>query len=118
MEEVRKNKDWICTLERMKLANRRAVYMHALPADRGREVVDEVIDGPQSIVIDEAENRLHTAKAIMALTMAEDREFRPRPGKRYDLRRKQCLSCQSLCFRRGNRGDICNPEQFPGTRDP
>ena len=69
MTEVRKNRDWICTPERMKLADRRAVYMHALPADRGREVVDEVIDGPQSIVIDEAENRLHTAKAIMALTM-------------------------------------------------
>ncbi|MDK2945160.1 MAG: hypothetical protein PWQ24_1875, partial [Mesotoga sp.] len=69
MTEVRRNKDWICTPERMNLANKRAIYMHALPADRGREVVDEVIDGPQSVVIDEAENRLHTAKAIMALTM-------------------------------------------------
>ena len=44
--------------------------MHALPADRNREVTDEVIDDENiSIVYDEAENRLHTAKAIMALTM-------------------------------------------------
>jgi len=69
MTEVRKHKDWICTPERMELAAKHSIYMHALPADRGREVVDEVIDGPQSVVIDEAENRLHTAKAIMALTM-------------------------------------------------
>ncbi|MFO7881617.1 MAG: ornithine carbamoyltransferase [Kosmotogaceae bacterium] len=69
MSEVRKNKDWICTPDKMKLANKNSVYMHALPADRGREVVDEVIDGEQSVVIDEAENRLHTAKAVMALTM-------------------------------------------------
>ena len=40
-------------------------------ADRGNEVTDEVIDGPQSVVYAEAENRLHTAKAIMALTMAD-----------------------------------------------
>lgn len=69
MKKVRENKHWICTPEKMKLAKKHALYMHALPADRGREVVDEVIDGPQSVVIDEAENRLHTAKAIMALTM-------------------------------------------------
>ena len=60
---------WICNPDRMKLAKTSAIYMHCLPADRGYEVVDEVIDGPQSVVFDEAENRLHTAKAIMALTM-------------------------------------------------
>ena len=53
----------------MALADGKAVYMHCLPADRGYEVTDAVIDGPQSVVYDEAENRLHTAKAIMALTM-------------------------------------------------
>ena len=62
-------KDWICDERRMRLAKRHAIYMHCLPADRGYEVTDDVIDGPQSVVYDEAENRLHTAKAIMALTM-------------------------------------------------
>lgn len=62
-------KDWIADERRMKLAAKQAVYMHCLPADRGYEVTDEVIDGPQSVVYDEAENRLHTGKAIMALTM-------------------------------------------------
>lgn len=62
-------KDWLCDRRRMQLAGPSAVYMHCLPADRGYEVTDEVIDGPQSVVYDEAENRLHTAKALMALTM-------------------------------------------------
>lgn len=62
-------KDWICDGRRMGLANQRSIYMHCLPADRGYEVTDDVIDGPQSVVYDQAENRLHTAKAIMALTM-------------------------------------------------
>jgi len=62
-------KDWICDERRMSLAQPGAVYMHCLPADRGYEVTDAVIDSEQSIVYDEAENRLHTAKAIMALTM-------------------------------------------------
>ncbi len=61
--------DWICTEERMKLANPNAIYMHCLPADRGNEVTDAVIDGPQSVVYQEAENRLHTCKAIMSLMM-------------------------------------------------
>jgi ornithine carbamoyltransferase len=61
---------WICDAEKMKLAKPGALYMHPLPADRTNEVTDEVIDGPQSVVYDEAENRLHTAKAIMALTMS------------------------------------------------
>ena len=46
-----------------------AIYMHPLPADRGIEVADAVIDGPHSVVYDEAENRLHAQKAVMALTM-------------------------------------------------
>jgi ornithine carbamoyltransferase len=65
---------WICNGARMALAKPDALYMHPLPADRGNEVTDEVIDGPRSVVYAEAENRLHTAKAIMALTMA-DREI-------------------------------------------
>lgn len=63
---------WICDAARMKRTRPQALYMHPLPADRGNEVTDEVIDGPQSVVYDEAENRLHTAKAIMALTMADE----------------------------------------------
>jgi ornithine carbamoyltransferase len=43
--------------------------MHCLPAKRGKEITDEVMDGSQSVVFDEAENRLHAHKAIMALTM-------------------------------------------------
>ncbi len=61
--------DWITDSRRMNLAKEDAVYMHCLPADRNIEVTDEVIDGPQSIVYDEAENRLHVQKAAMALTM-------------------------------------------------
>ncbi|MDY0100672.1 MAG: ornithine carbamoyltransferase [Bacilli bacterium] len=64
-------KSWICTEEMMKLAKPHVKYMHALPADRGNEVVDSVIDGPHSIVYQEAENRLHTAKAVMALTIGD-----------------------------------------------
>jgi knotted carbamoyltransferase YgeW len=64
-------KNWICDERRMKLARPGAIYMHCLPADRGGEVTDAVIDGPHSVVFREAENRLHTAKAIMASTMRE-----------------------------------------------
>ena len=50
----------------MKLASPKAVFMHCLPAHRGEEVTDEVMDGPQSVVFDEAENRLHAQKGILA----------------------------------------------------
>jgi N-acetylornithine carbamoyltransferase len=61
--------EWRCDVDRMALGKEHMLYMHPLPADRGREVTDEVIDGPQSVVYDEAENRLHVQKALMALTM-------------------------------------------------
>jgi ornithine carbamoyltransferase len=51
------------------LAKKDAIFLHCLPAYRGYEVTDEIIDGPQSMVFEEAENRLHVQKAIMALLM-------------------------------------------------
>jgi ornithine carbamoyltransferase len=62
---------WKCTEKMIALANPNVYYMHALPADRGNEVEDAVIDGKHSIVYQEAENRLHTAKAVMAMTMGD-----------------------------------------------
>lgn len=64
------HKDWITDARKMKLAHDDAIYMHPLPADREIEVSNEVLDGPQSVVIDQAENRLHAQKAVMALTMS------------------------------------------------
>jgi ornithine carbamoyltransferase len=50
----------------MGVADKEAIFMHCLPAHRGEEVTDEVMDGPQSVVFDEAENRLHAQKGILA----------------------------------------------------
>ncbi|MDD1762164.1 MAG: ornithine carbamoyltransferase [Methanothrix sp.] len=50
----------------MRIAGQQAIALHCLPAHRGQEITDEVMDGPQSAVFDEAENRLHTSKAVMA----------------------------------------------------
>lgn len=57
------------TRELLAEADRDAVFMHCLPAHRGEEVTDEVLDGPQSVVLDQAENRLHAQKAVLALTI-------------------------------------------------
>jgi ornithine carbamoyltransferase len=69
---AREYRHWICDAAKMSLTRLDSLYMHPLPADRGNEVTDQVIDGPHSVVFAEAENRLHTAKAIMALTMADE----------------------------------------------
>jgi len=66
---IEKYPDWRCDEKRMALGKEHMIYMHPLPADRGREVTNEVIDGPQSVVYDQAENRLHVQKALMSLIM-------------------------------------------------
>ena len=57
--------DFLVDEKMMACANKEAIFMHCLPAHRGEEVTSEVIEGPQSVVWDEAENRLHTQKALM-----------------------------------------------------
>ena len=64
-----KYKHWICSQNKMKLAKKNALYMHPMPAERGFEVEEQVIDSEQSVVYDQAENRLHIMKALCALTM-------------------------------------------------
>ena len=65
--EQRKNDfaEFCVNAEMMSLAKKDAIFMHCLPAHRGEEVSAEVLEGPQSVVWDEAENRLHTQKALM-----------------------------------------------------
>ena len=57
--------DWCVDTDMMQMADSSALFMHCLPAHRGEEVTAEVIDGPQSVVWDEAENRMHIQKALM-----------------------------------------------------
>ncbi|MCB9446008.1 MAG: ornithine carbamoyltransferase [Ardenticatenaceae bacterium] len=65
-----KYQDWIANDELMALGKEDVIYMHPLPADRDIEVTSSVLDGRHSVVFDEAENRLHAQKAVMALTMS------------------------------------------------
>ena len=60
---------WCVNESMMAAAHKDALFMHCLPAHRGEEVQAEVIDGPQSVVWDEAENRLHVQKALMELLL-------------------------------------------------
>jgi ornithine carbamoyltransferase len=55
----------------MSAANANALFMHCLPAHRGEEVASEVIDSPASVVFDQAENRLHTQKALLQLLIGK-----------------------------------------------
>jgi ornithine carbamoyltransferase len=64
-ERLKAFADWCVDTEMMRAATPEALFMHCLPAHRGEEVEAEVIDGPQSVVWDEAENRMHVQKALM-----------------------------------------------------
>lgn len=66
-KRIEKLKNYQLNKKMLDKANKDAIVMHCLPAHRGEEITAEVIDGPQSVVFDEAENRLHVQKAIMAL---------------------------------------------------
>jgi len=66
---IDKYPDWVCDERRMELTDKHSLYMHPLPADRGKEVTPGVIDGPHSVVYQESENRLHVEKALLALIM-------------------------------------------------
>lgn len=64
-ERIERLKGYQVNQKLMRLAKKDAIFLHCLPAYRGNEVTAEVIDGPQSVVFDEAENRLHAQKALM-----------------------------------------------------
>jgi len=65
-----KYKDWLITPEKLQYAKRDVNIQHALPVERGVEALDEILDGPNSVIYDEAENRLHVQKAILALLLS------------------------------------------------
>lgn len=68
-EKEQKFRQYQINQKLMSYAHKDAIVLHCLPAKRGKEITDEVMDGPQSVVFPEAENRLHAHKAIMALVM-------------------------------------------------
>jgi ornithine carbamoyltransferase len=71
IERLRHLGGYKVTTEIMALADPEAIFIHCLPADRGYEVDSEVIDGPQSVVWDEAENRLHAQKALLSFLLED-----------------------------------------------
>lgn len=75
-EQTKRSKafaDFQVTPELMRLAKKDALFMHCLPAHRGEEVAADVIDGPQSVVWDQAENRLHSQKALIELMLTQNK---------------------------------------------
>ena len=70
LDRVRPFRPFQVNSDLLKLADPEAIVLHCLPAHRGFEITDEVIDGPQSAVFDEAENRLHAQKALLAWLLA------------------------------------------------
>ncbi len=70
LDLIEKYPEWVVDQDKMNLTKDNSLYMHCMPADRDIEVTSEVLDGPNSVIFDEAENRLHINKALMATTMA------------------------------------------------
>jgi ornithine carbamoyltransferase len=68
-ERVKVMRPFSLTADLMSHAKKDAIVLHCLPAHRGEEITDEVMDGPQSVVFDQAENRLHIQKAVLALLL-------------------------------------------------
>ena len=66
---IDKYPSWVCDGTKMALTKKHSLYMHPLPADRGKEVTPDVIDGPHSVIYQQAENRLHVQKALLSLIM-------------------------------------------------
>jgi ornithine carbamoyltransferase len=82
-EFVRDFENWQVDADMMRAAKKDALFMHCLPAHRGEEVAGEVIDGPQSVVWEEAENRLHTQKALMEfLLLGKVKKGKDKKGKK------------------------------------
>jgi ornithine carbamoyltransferase len=81
-ERVRAFQGYIVDEKLMRMADPKAIFLHCLPAHRGEEVSEQVIEGKQSRVWDQAENRLHVQKAIMAVLMGDKRERSTVNGKR------------------------------------
>jgi len=69
-ERIRELSKYQVSMEVMKIAGDNAIFMHCLPAKRGQEVTEEVLESSRSVVWDQAENRLHTAKAVLALLLS------------------------------------------------
>jgi ornithine carbamoyltransferase len=72
-QNLEKYKNWICDEKMFSLAKKDARVMHALPADRGNEVTNNVLDSKNSVIYEEAGNRMHTVKSIMMLLMGENK---------------------------------------------
>ena len=79
-ERMKDFADWQVDEDMMRVAAKDALFMHCLPAHRGEEVTAEVMDGPQSVVWDEAENRLHAQKALMEYLLLGKLKAKTRPS--------------------------------------
>ncbi len=64
------SKGWTLTDELMDKTNKNSIVMHCLPVDRNHSIMSSVLDGPHSVIFDEAENRLHVQKAVLSLVMS------------------------------------------------